>query len=115
MALHAGNRLGRYEVLGPLGTGGMGEVYRARDTRLEREVAIKILPESVARDPDRLARFDRDPRAPAGTAAVRQPRADARGVAQEGHGLAAQGGHDQFPVENFDEEMILVHVIAAVL
>jgi serine/threonine protein kinase len=63
MALHAGNRLGRYEVLGPLGTGGMGEVYRARDTRLEREVAIKILPESVARDPDRLARFDREAKA----------------------------------------------------
>ena len=60
MPLHPGHRLGRYEVIAPLGAGGMGEVYRARDTRLERDVAIKILPESVARDPDRLARFDRE-------------------------------------------------------
>jgi serine/threonine protein kinase len=58
--LTPGARLGRYEVIAPLGSGGMGEVYRARDTRLERDVAIKILPESVARDPDRLARFDRE-------------------------------------------------------
>ena len=60
MPLVVGQRLGRYEVIAPLGTGGMGEVYRARDTRLERDVAIKILPESVARDPERLARFDRE-------------------------------------------------------
>src|SRR6476661_8231766 len=60
MPLNPGRRLGRYEVLGPLGAGGMGEVYRARDTRLERDVALKILPESVAADPDRLARFDRE-------------------------------------------------------
>ena len=63
MALNPGHRIGRYEVLGPLGAGGMGEVYRARDTRLEREVAIKILPESVAGDPDRLTRFEREARA----------------------------------------------------
>ena len=55
-----GKRLGRYDILSPLGAGGMGEVYRARDTRLDREVAIKILPASVASDPDRLARFDRE-------------------------------------------------------
>jgi TolB-like protein len=60
LSLNPGHRLGRYEIVAPLGTGGMGEVYRARDTRLERDVAIKILPESVARDPDRLARFDRE-------------------------------------------------------
>jgi dipeptidyl aminopeptidase/acylaminoacyl peptidase len=56
----AGSRLGPYEVLGPLGAGGMGEVYRARDTRLGRDVAVKVLPESVARDPRALARFERE-------------------------------------------------------
>ena len=63
MSLQPGARLGRYQIIAPLGSGGMGEVYRALDTRLEREVAIKILPESVARDPDRLARFDREAKA----------------------------------------------------
>src|SRR6186713_3598403 len=63
MSQSPGSRLGRYEILNPLGAGGMGEVYRARDTRLDRDVAIKILPESVARDPERLARFDREAKA----------------------------------------------------
>ena len=62
MALQPGTRLGSFEVLGPLGAGGMGEVYRARDTRLGREVAIKVLPERFARDPDRVARFEREAR-----------------------------------------------------
>ena len=56
MALAAGTRLGPYEIIAPLGAGGMGEVYRARDTRLQREVAIKILPAAVTSDPNRLAR-----------------------------------------------------------
>ncbi|HMF10430.1 MAG TPA: protein kinase, partial [Thermoanaerobaculia bacterium] len=56
----AGSRLGPYEILGPLGAGGMGEVYRARDTRLGRDVAVKVLPESVARDSRALARFERE-------------------------------------------------------
>ena len=60
MALASGIRLGAYEILAKLGEGGMGEVYRARDTRLKRDVAIKVLPESFARDPDRLARFERE-------------------------------------------------------
>ncbi len=60
MALATGTRLGRYEIRGPLGAGGMGEVYRARDERLDRDVAIKILPAAVAADPDRLARFERE-------------------------------------------------------
>jgi tetratricopeptide (TPR) repeat protein len=63
MRLSQGDRLGRYEILAPLGAGGMGEVYRARDTELEREVAVKVLPEAVAGDPKRLARFRREARA----------------------------------------------------
>ena len=55
-----GKRLGSYRVEAKLGAGGMGEVYRARDTRLEREVAIKVLPASVAQDPERRARFERE-------------------------------------------------------
>ena len=60
VTIAAGQRLAHYEVLGPLGAGGMGEVYRARDTRLEREVAIKVLPEELADDEDRLRRFERE-------------------------------------------------------
>jgi Tol biopolymer transport system component len=60
MALSTGFRLGAYEILAKLGEGGMGEVYRARDTRLKRDVAIKVLPEGFAGDPDRLARFERE-------------------------------------------------------
>ena len=62
MALALGTKLGPYEVLSPLGAGGMGEVYRARDTRLERTVAVKILPASVSSDPDRLFRFQHEAR-----------------------------------------------------
>jgi serine/threonine-protein kinase len=60
MAIPTGTRIGHYEVLSPLGVGGMGEVYRARDLRLKRDVALKILPESFASDPERLARFQRE-------------------------------------------------------
>ena len=60
MALSAGTRLGPYEILSALGAGGLGEVYRARDTQLNRQVAIKILPELFALDPDRVARFTRE-------------------------------------------------------
>src|SRR5256885_13172389 len=60
MALPAGTRLGSYEIVGALGAGGMGEVYRARDTKLGRDVALKILPELFASDGDRLARFQRE-------------------------------------------------------
>src|ERR1700726_167165 len=60
MPLAAGTRLGSYEILAPIGAGGMGEVHRARDTKLKREVAIKALPEAFARDPERMARFQRE-------------------------------------------------------
>src|ERR1700734_3603820 len=65
MALTSGSRLGPYEIQSPLGAGGMGEVYRARDARLNRDVAIKILPASFSADPDRLARFAQESRAAA--------------------------------------------------
>ncbi|HSG00516.1 MAG TPA: protein kinase, partial [Vicinamibacterales bacterium] len=60
MSLAAGVRVGSYEIISPIGEGGMGEVYRARDTKLDRDVALKILPEAVASDPDRLMRFERE-------------------------------------------------------
>lgn len=63
MTLSAGDRLGRFEVLGCLGVGGMGEVYRARDSQLQREVAIKVLPAAFARDSDRQRRFEQEARA----------------------------------------------------
>src|SRR6476620_8583124 len=63
MSLSAGTRLGPYEILAPLGAGGMGEVYRARDPRLNRDVAIKVLPERLANDPQALARFEREAKA----------------------------------------------------
>src|SRR5437588_12534198 len=63
MFLTAGTRLGPYELVAPLGAGGMGEVYRARDTRLDRVVAIKVLPSQFAADPELRARFDREARA----------------------------------------------------
>src|SRR5437867_10664747 len=63
MALTAGTKLGPYEVLAPLGAGGMGEVYKARDTRLLRDVAIKVLPEHLSATPDLRTRFEREARA----------------------------------------------------
>src|SRR5580692_4585327 len=63
MALTSGTKLGPYEIVSPLGAGGMGEVYRARDARLGRDVALKIMPESFARDADRLRRFEQEARA----------------------------------------------------
>jgi len=70
MALTAGTILGQYEIRSPLGAGGMGEVYRAHDTRLDRDVAIKVLPEYLTSDPERLHRFEQEARA---TAALNHP------------------------------------------
>ncbi len=58
--LNVGAMVGSYEIVAPLGAGGMGEVYRARDTKLGREVALKVLPEALANDRDRMARFRRE-------------------------------------------------------
>ena len=66
MPLAARTRLGAYEIVAPLGAGGMGEVYRAHDLRLGRDIAIKVLPADVASSPDRLARFEREARTVAG-------------------------------------------------
>jgi eukaryotic-like serine/threonine-protein kinase len=60
MPLNPGARLGPYEIVSAIGAGGMGEVYRAKDTNLERQVAIKVLPDAVGQDPDRIARFERE-------------------------------------------------------
>src|SRR5437016_7994209 len=62
MALTSGTKLGPYEIVSPLGAGGMGEVYRARDTRLDRSVAIKVLPEHLSGVPDLRERFEREAR-----------------------------------------------------
>jgi len=60
MPLATGTRLGPYEIAGPLGAGGMGDVYRARDSKLGRDVAIKVLPDAFAQDAARMARFERE-------------------------------------------------------
>ena len=63
MPLAPGTRLGSYEIVAPIGAGGMGEVYRARDAKLNREIAIKVLPERLGVDPAALARFEREAQA----------------------------------------------------
>src|ERR1700692_273547 len=66
MALTSGTKLGPYEILAPLGAGGLGEVDRARDSRLDREVAIKVLPSHLSQNPDLRARFEREAKAISG-------------------------------------------------
>ncbi len=95
MALSAGTHLGPYEIVAPLGAGGMGEVYRAHDTRLKRDVALKILPESFARDADRLARFQREAEV---LAALNHPH-----IAQI-HGVEESGGVRAIVMELVDGE-----------
>src|SRR5271155_2081187 len=83
MALSAGDKLGPYEIVTPIGAGGMGEVYKARDTRLDRDVAVKVLPEALARDPERLVPFEREAKV---LASLNHPN-----IAQI-HGLEESGG-----------------------
>ena len=66
MSLASGSRLGAYEILAPIGAGGMGEVYRAKDLKLRRDVAIKVLPSELASDDERLKRFEREARTASG-------------------------------------------------
>jgi serine/threonine-protein kinase len=120
--LSAGTRLGSYEILFALGAGGMGEVYRARDTRLGRDVAIKVLPSSVTSDPDRLARFQREAQV---LASLNHPNIaaiyhveDAGGAPAivmelvEGETLADRIGHGPIPV---DEALAMARQIAEAL
>ena len=88
--LSSGSRLGSYELIAPLGAGGMGEVYRARDLKLGREVAIKVLPDLFAGDPDRLARFQREAQV---LASLNHPNIAAI------HGLEESGGHKALILE----------------
>ncbi len=82
MPLEPGTTLGPYEVLSAIGAGGMGEVYKARDTKLDRDVALKILPDAFVNDPERLARFQREAKV---LASLNHPNIAAI------HGLAARG------------------------
>ena len=102
MALTPGTRLGPYEINGQIGVGGMGEVYRATDTNLGRQVAIKVLPEVFAHDPDRLARFEREAKT---LASLNHPN-----IAQI-HGLEKSGGKTALVME-LVEGATLAHRIA---
>jgi serine/threonine protein kinase len=86
MALTTGSRLGVYEIISPLGAGGMGEVYQARGTKLGRDVALKILPELFAADPDRVARFQREAQV---FASLNHPNISAIYGPQESNGVLA--------------------------
>jgi serine/threonine protein kinase/Flp pilus assembly protein TadD len=106
MKLPAGTRLGPYEILGLLGAGSMGEVYRARDTRLDREVAIKVLPEEFAQDPQRLTRFEREAKA---VAALSHPNILAL------HDCGKEQGHVFAVTELLDGETLRSRLIQAAL
>ncbi|HET7252026.1 MAG TPA: protein kinase [Gemmatimonadales bacterium] len=97
MPLTAGDRLGPYEIVAPLGAGGMGEVYRARDSRLGRDVAIKALPAEFAQDPERLARFEREARL---LASLSHP--NIAGI----HGLEEVAGHRHLVLEFVEGESL---------
>ena len=122
MTLAAGARLGIYQILAPLGAGGMGEVYRARDTKLDRDVAVKVLPEEFFEDRDRVARFEREAKALAalnhhGIAAVHSFEAvDGQHILVmelvEGEGLDARIARGAIPL---DEALPIARQIAEAL
>src|SRR5512143_3080322 len=97
MALAPGTRLGPYEILGPLGAGGMGEVYRARDQRLGRDVAVKALPDAFAREPERVSRFEREAKLLASL-----NHSNIGGI----HGLEEVGGHRYLVLEYIEGETL---------
>src|SRR5688500_2363327 len=97
MTLGIGSTLGVYEIVSPLGSGGMGEVYRARDTRLGRSVAIKVLPEELLSNPDRIARFEREARV---LASLNHPHIAAL------HGMEMTGGRHLLIMELVDGETL---------
>ena len=106
MPLAAGSSLGPYQIVAPLGAGGMGEVYRASDARLGREVAIKVLPEAFARDPERLARFAREARL---LAALTHP--NIAGI----YGLEEADGKRFLALEYVEGETLAEHVARGAL
>jgi len=106
LALSPGSRLGPYEILAPLGAGGMGEVYKAKDTRLDRFVAVKVLPEQLANDPDLLARFDREAKS---VAALNHPNILAL------HDFERQGGVAYAVMELLEGESLRVRLAAGPL
>jgi eukaryotic-like serine/threonine-protein kinase len=97
MSVQPGTRLGPYEILSPLGAGGMGEVWKARDTRLDRFVAVKVLPQPLAATPEALARFEREARA---VAALNHP-----GIVGI-HDFASEGGTRYVVMELLEGESL---------
>ena len=97
MALASGTRLGPYAITARIGVGGMGEVYRARDMKLDRDVAIKVLPESLAGDPERIARFQREAKT---LAALNHPHICTL------HDIGTQDGIDFLVMEYLDGETV---------
>ncbi len=122
MPLVTGVRLGTYEIIGKLGAGGMGEVYRARDTKLQRDVAIKVLPESLAHDPAALTRFEREAQAVAALShpnilAIHDFGREGRTVYAvtellEGETLRARMGDDGLPVRKAID--IGIHIVRGI-
>jgi serine/threonine protein kinase len=88
MTLRSGTRLGAYEIISAIGAGGMGEVYRGRDTRLNRDVALKVLPDAFTLDPERLARFKREAQVLAAIARERDGASRDRGVVSSPRGVS---------------------------
>jgi Tol biopolymer transport system component len=103
MPLQPGTRLGPYEILAPLGAGGMGEVYRARDTRLGRDVAVKVLPPSLSSDPDSRARFEREAKT---ISALNHPHICTLHDIGRAHGEAGSGGIDYLVMEMVEGETL---------